>query len=150
MPAARSLSKAARLRKGLFTGNPEVFAKPNPIHEVSPMRRPAAELGALLALALVSATSALAAGDGEVPARAPAQVEKTFLIPASEGYGVGDCLTNGETSCGQVVANAWCEAQGFAAAASFGVAEQDEYTGAIPAAPVVRATERPIRITCQD
>ncbi|NEU10727.1 hypothetical protein G3T14_01100 [Methylobacterium sp. BTF04] len=121
------------------------------------MRRPAVQLGALLALTLVSASSAFAAGDGEGPAKASSQVEKassqmekTFLIPASEGYGVGDCLTSGESACGQVVADAWCEAQGFAAAASFGTAGQDEYTGAIPDAPVVKAAERPIRITCQD
>lgn len=114
------------------------------------MRRPAVQLGALLALTLVSASSAFAAGDGEGPAKASSQMEKTFLIPASEGYGVGDCLTSGEGACGQVVANAWCEAQGFAAASSFGTAGQDEYTGAIPDAPVVKAAERPIRITCQD
>ncbi|TXM69491.1 hypothetical protein FV218_17125 [Methylobacterium sp. WL69] len=113
------------------------------------MRRPAAEIGALLALALIS-SAAFAGGDGESPARTAPQVEKTFLIPAGEGYGVGDCLTNGESSCGQVVANAWCEAQGFAAAGSFGVAAQDEYTGAIPAVPVIKPAERPIRITCQD
>jgi len=113
------------------------------------MRRPAAEIGTLLAIALISST-ALAGGDGESPAKAVPQVEKTFLIPAGEGYGVGDCLSNGESSCGQVVANAWCEAQGFASAASFGVAAQDEYTGAIPSVPVIKQAERPIRITCQD
>ncbi|KQP77732.1 MULTISPECIES: hypothetical protein [unclassified Methylobacterium] len=113
------------------------------------MRRVTAHLGALLAFAL-TAHVALAAGDGESPAKVPATVEKTFLIPSSEGYGVGDCLTNGDSACGQVVANAWCEAQGFASAGSFGVAAQDEYTGAIPAAPVVKPAERPIRITCQD
>jgi len=113
------------------------------------MRRPAAEIGALLALALLSST-ALAGGDGETPARSTPQVEKTFLIPAGEGYGVGDCLSNGESSCGQVVANAWCEAQGFASASSYGIAAQDEYTGAIPAAPVIKQADRPIRITCQD
>jgi hypothetical protein len=113
------------------------------------MRRAAAEIGAFLALALTT-NIALAANDGETPVKAPATVEKTFLIPSSEGYGVGDCLTSGESACGQVVANAWCEAQGFAAAGSFGVAAQDEYTGAIPAAPVAKAAERPIRITCQD
>ena len=106
------------------------------------MRRPAA---ALLALLLVSAASPLlAAGDG--PAKA---VEKTFLIPSGEGYGVGECLTGGASECGQVVANAWCEAQGFASAGSYGVAAADEVTGAIDAVPV-KAAERPIRITCQD
>ena len=114
------------------------------------MRRPAAEIGTLLALALMISSTALAGGDGETPTKVVSQVEKTFLIPAGEGYGVGDCLSNGESSCGQVVANAWCEAQGFASAGSFGVAAQDEYTGAIPTPPVIKQAERPIRITCQD
>ncbi|UMY18430.1 hypothetical protein MMB17_03565 [Methylobacterium organophilum] len=112
------------------------------------MRRPAA---ALLAVILASAASqGLAAGDGQSAAKgAQAPVEKTFLIPSGEGYGVGECLTGGASECGQVVANAWCEAQGYASAANYGVAAQDEYTGAIATAPV-RPSERPIRITCQD
>jgi hypothetical protein len=143
-------SKTIARGKGLLTRHPEIFAPDVPvISKVLPMRRAAAELGALLALVLTAHT-ALAASDGESPVKAPGTVEKTFLIPSSEGYGVGDCLTNGESACGQVVANAWCEAQGFASAGSFGVAAQDEYTGAIPVAPVVKPAERPIRITCQD
>ena len=146
----RLSSKTIAGGKALLTGPSEIFAPDAPdISKVLPMRRAAAEIGALLALAL-SAHTALAAADGESPGKAPASMEKTFLIPSSEGYGVGDCLTNGDSSCGQVVANAWCEAQGFASAGSFGVAAQDEYTGAIPAPPVVKSSERPIRITCQD
>ena len=107
------------------------------------MRRPAA---ALLALLLVSAASPLlAAGDG--PAQA---VEKTFLIPSSDGYGVADCLTSPGSECGQVVANAWCESQGFASAGSYGTAAADEYTGAIEQPAVTKPADRPIRITCQD
>ncbi|WP_026597467.1 hypothetical protein [Methylobacterium sp. 77] len=113
------------------------------------MRRSAAGLGALCAFALIS-SAALAVDDGEIPASAPGQVEKTFLIPASEGYGVGECLAAGSGSCGQVVADAWCEAQGFAVAGSFGVAAADEYTGAIDQVPVSKPTEAPIRITCRD
>ncbi len=113
------------------------------------MRRSAAGFGALCAFALAS-SAALALGDGETPAKAPAQVEKTFLIPAGEGYGVGECLTAGSGSCGQVVADAWCEAQGFASAGSFGVAAADEYTGAIDPIPARKPNEAPIRITCKD
>jgi hypothetical protein len=142
-------SIAIRIGKVLFTRRLEVPSQSNPAIEVLPMRRPAAEIGALLALALISST-ALAGGDGETPARSTPQVEKTFLIPAGEGYGVGDCLSDADSGCGQVVANAWCEAQGFASAGSFGIAAQDEYTGAVPAAPVIKQAERPIRITCQD
>ena len=108
------------------------------------MRRPAAAL-----LALVLASTALPASAGTEPvARKP--VEKTFLIPAEDGYGVGECLSGGPSECGQVVANAWCESQGFASAANYGVAAQDEYTGAIGDAAPVKSAPRPLRITCQD
>jgi hypothetical protein len=53
----------------------------------------------------------------------------TFIIAASEGYGVEDCLAEGG-ECGRVVADAWCEAHGHGAAISFGVA--DDVTDAIP------------------
>lgn len=115
------------------------------------MRRSAAVSFALVtALATAClAHAAWAGSDGETPAKAPTHVEKTFLIPSSDGYGVGECLTTPGSECGQVVANAWCEAQGYAAANSYGVAAADEYTGAI-SQPVATPTERPIRITCQD
>lgn len=110
------------------------------------MRRSAAGLSALLSFALLTAaTGAFAVGPDAAP-----KVEKTFLIPSGEGYGVGECLTDGSSECGRVVADAWCEAQGFASAGTFGVAAQDEYTGAIETAPAVKVAERPIRITCQD
>jgi hypothetical protein len=115
------------------------------------MRRSAAGYFVLAtALACAGLTHvALAGTDGETPAKAPAHVEKTFLIPSSDGYGVGDCLTTPGSECGQVVANAWCEAQGYAAANTFGIAAADEYTGAIEQ-PISTPTERPIRITCRD
>lgn len=109
------------------------------------MRRPVA---VLFALALATAAPQASAGE---PASARSHVEKTFLIPAEEGYGVGECLSGGPSECGQVVANAWCESQGYASAVNYGVAAQDEYTGAIPAAPIPAPTvARPLRITCQD
>jgi hypothetical protein len=51
-----------------------------------------------------------------------------FTVAASDGYGVEDCL-GGEGDCGQVVADAWCEAHGHGAAVSFG--KTDDVTGAI-------------------
>lgn len=115
------------------------------------MRRKAAgslAIAALMALGL--AGQALAGSDGETPRVAANHVEKTFLIPSSDGYGVADCLTSPGSECGQVVANAWCEAQGFASAGSYGTAAADEYTGAIEQPAVTKPADRPIRITCQD
>lgn len=108
------------------------------------MRRAAAGLIACLALGLVSTLGHAQAGGP------PGKVERTFLIPAAEGYGVGDCLTMGAGACGQVVADAWCESQGFASAGSFGVAAPEDHTGAIASPVPAKVTEAPIRITCQD
>ena len=43
----------------------------------------------------------------------------TYVIAADEGYGVEDCLL-GAGECGQVVADAWCEAHGAGNAIQFG------------------------------
>ena len=102
-------------------------------------------------LAVLAVTAAaLGAGlfAGATRAATNTAVEKTFLLPASEGYGVADCLV-GKSECGQVVADAWCEAQGFAASASYGVAAREDLTGAIDV-PTSRQAEPPIRITCKD
>ena len=94
---------------------------------------------AFFALALVSAPAVQAA-------EAAPHVEKAFLIPANEGYGTGECLTGGNSECGQVVANAWCEAQGFSRAETFGRAV-DEVTGSTDIAMSKRSAA-PIAITC--
>ena len=101
----------------------------------------------VLAVLAVSA-AVLGAGLFANVTRAATVAEKTFLLPASEGYGVADCLV-GKSECGQVVADAWCEAQGFAASASYGTAAREDVTGAIEM-PVARLSPAPIRITCKD
>lgn len=45
----------------------------------------------------------------------------TFIIPASDGYGVAECLGAGG-DCASTVANAWCVAQGYRVASAFGPA----------------------------
>ena len=104
-------------------------------------------VSALLAAALATTLALGAQAGSEAPTRN--HVEKTFLIPSSEGYGVADCLTTPGSACGQTVADSWCEAQGFAAAGSFGVAAPEDYTGAVDL-PVSKPSERPLRITCKD
>jgi hypothetical protein len=72
----------------------------------------------------------------------PAQA--SFIVPANDGYGVGECATAGST-CGKVLADSWCEAQGFARSETFGVADPADVTGSIEAPA---ALDRPIAITC--
>lgn len=63
--------------------------------------------------------------------------ESTYVIAAASGYGVEDCLGEGG-ECGQVVADARCEAHGRGAAVKFGVSES----------PAEDAATRPYFITC--
>ncbi len=74
---------------------------------------------AVFALALIAASAASAA-----------ETEGRFLIPANDGYGLADCLEVG-SSCGGVVANAWCEAKGFREATGFGRAEPSDVTASV-------------------
>lgn len=80
--------------------------------------------------------------------RAAPNAERTFLIPASDGYGVADCIST-KSECGKIVANAWCEAKGFAKATTFGVASREDFTGSLSKTKVAAAApEQPLVITC--
>jgi hypothetical protein len=78
--------------------------------------------------------------------RGQAAESNTFIIAATDGYGVEDCLAEGG-ECGHVVADAWCEAHGHGAALSFGLAE--DITNAIPAG-VAGKMGAPYIVKCGD
>ena len=102
------------------------------------MRRSLAALG--LAIAVAAGAASLSTIPSSVTEAAGAA--QTFVVPANDGYGIADCVTSG-SSCGQVVADSWCEAQGYRRSASFGPAELD-------AAGAIGAASRPISVTCSD
>lgn len=74
-----------------------------------------------------------------------ASSEATFIVPADDGYGVADCASS---TCGKVVADQWCAAQGYGAALAFGVAEPVETTGSVAVVRRATAETRPFSITC--
>jgi hypothetical protein len=82
----------------------------------------------VLAVLAISAASALVifSSGGETEARAGKQ--RDFIIAGSDGYGTQDCLSSG-SSCGRIVADAWCEAKGFKAALAYRKLAADEITG---------------------
>lgn len=86
--------------------------------------------------------------------KAPAQAAGAhmLIIPASDGYGYDDCLAAGNKACGQVIADAWCEAHGMAAAVSFGRA--DDVTATMPAGaaapPAPKIDPRAFIVNCRD
>lgn len=73
--------------------------------------------------------------------------QATFMVPAADGYGVASCLTSNQP-CGQVVADTWCEAQGFTRATSFRQIRPDEVTGSVQKASVGPEEHLPVAITC--
>ena len=76
------------------------------------------------------------------PARAGGSHE--YEIAANDGYGLEDCLAAG-SECGQVVADAWCEAHGHGHALAYGV------RSAIERRPTqVSAVDEPYVIKCGD
>ncbi len=107
------------------------------------MRRAIAVFGFLSILTLTAA-SFVVLPNGTSRANV---VNASFLIPASDGYGVADCLTGGN-ECGKIVANAWCEAHGFRRAETFGLASPEDVTGSAAPIRVSDETERPVSITC--
>jgi len=54
-----------------------------------------------------------------------AQDSRTFVIPATTGYGVEECLDD-SGECGAAVANAWCDTYGQGVALEFGRYEADK------------------------
>ena len=70
----------------------------------------------------------------------------TFLVPAEDGYGVGNCLASGG-ECAQLVADSWCETQGFARAVRFGPTSPEDVTGLVQTVST-ESRQRPISITC--
>ncbi len=74
--------------------------------------------------------------------------EATFMVPAADGYGVAECLITNQ-ACGQVVADSWCEAHGYAKAVSFRQVSPDEVTGTIQKASL-SSQQRPVSITCSN
>ena len=85
---------------------------------------------------ILSTTALAAARGGETHA---------LVIAANDGYGLQECLAEaGE--CGQIVADAWCEAHGHGAAVSFGPASR--FAGVV--ATKIAATEENYVVNCAD
>jgi hypothetical protein len=56
--------------------------------------------------------------------------QRIFVITDQEGYGTGDCLDK-EGECGRIIANSFCESNGFKAAEFYRKADPDDVTGSI-------------------
>jgi hypothetical protein len=110
------------------------------------MRRAYAMLGIGTAVLLSVASLTFVPKSSKASSTAPSPSEETFLVPAHDGYGVAECLVSGNT-CGQAVADTWCEAQGYARATSFRQVEAGDVTGSVQKV-ALSAAPPPVSITC--
>ena len=96
----------------------------------------------LLASAFVTITSAAIADT------------RVFIVANQpDGYGIDQCLANGER-CGAPAARAYCEAHDFKTASAFRRVDPEEVTGAIPASAGAKCSGRAcaseyVAITCE-
>ncbi len=98
---------------------------------------------------LVAALAALASLSGPARAAEGASESAAFVIGSSDGYGISDCFVQG-AACGPVMADAWCQSNGYGRAKAFGLAS--DITASIPteAAAAVARDPRAMLITCTD
>lgn len=98
-----------------------------------------------LSLVALTAFAALSAA-------APAHADNRVFIIAnqSDGYGIDECLANGQT-CGAHAARAYCQSREFTEATAFRRVDPDEVTGAVPATPgcIQGACGEFVAITCR-
>ena len=66
----------------------------------------------------------------------PSRAAESYTIPASDGYGIGECMESGN-DCGRVMADSWCEAHGHAHVLAYGT--NGDVTGAIKASDTAGA-----------
>ncbi len=101
---------------------------------------------AFTAVVAVAAASFASLGGGTSPRTSGAQA--VFVVPANDGYGVGECLASG-AACGRVIADAWCQTQGYAHAVSFRPAAAEDITGTVQRVSTASPAEQPVAITCE-
>jgi hypothetical protein len=131
----------AKRVRGLFTHTRDILARVQT--KRSTMRRAFAMLGMGTVVFFAAASLTLLPNDTKA-----SSTEATFMVPAADGYGVAECLISNQ-ACGQVVANAWCEAHGYTKAVSFRQVTPDEVTGTIQKASL-GPKEPPVSVTCSN
>jgi len=78
---------------------------------------------------------------------AQAAKSQTFVIPMNDGYGIRECLMD-RASCGQIVADAWCEAHGLDKSLAYGPAE--DITASTGTADTAKAEPGSFIVSCQE
>jgi hypothetical protein len=103
-----------------------------------------ARFSVLAALAVGMTSAAIFANSGTESEARPKQ--RDFIIAGNDGYGTQECLSK-QSSCGRIMADAWCEAKGFKSALAYRQLDRDEITGS------TQAAGRPVDsfiISCKD
>ena len=95
---------------------------------------------------------AVLAGLSLVAATAASADSRVFIVSnQADGYGVDQCLANGET-CGAHAAHSYCQSRNFVQASAYRRVDPDEITGSVPKAGANcgrTGCNQYVAITCQ-
>jgi hypothetical protein len=87
-----------------------------------------------------------------VATAASAETRVFIIANHADGYGIDQCLANGE-KCGAHAARSYCQSRDFAQATAYRRVDPDEITGAVPMAGNEKCTGNGcgeyVAITCQ-
>ena len=75
--------------------------------------------------------------------------EKTFPVPTDDGYGMDDCLLEGQ-ACAKLVADSWCQVKGMSQAVRFERAAPEDITASLAHEKTAARSATTYLITCQD
>jgi hypothetical protein len=105
-------------------------------------------VGLLASLAVVSIAALVSVTSAIEPKPQQSRKVRDFVIAGSDGYGTQECLAT-KSSCGRIVANAWCEAKGLKAAQAWRQLGPDEITGSTNTSRNAKPVES-FLITCRE
>lgn len=75
--------------------------------------------------------------------------QKTFIVPADDGYGMDECLADGG-ACAKLLVDSWCQVKGMGQAASYSVMDPADITASLSTNTPKKAQPVSYLVTCQD
>ncbi len=75
--------------------------------------------------------------------------QKTFIVPADDGYGMDDCMADGG-ACAKLVVDSWCQVKGMGHAASYSLMDPADITASLSSNSTKKALPVSYLVTCQD
>lgn len=93
--------------------------------------------------------AALSLSFSSVAVSVQAQDIQEIVVPANDGYGMDECLSQGG-ACAKLVADSWCQINGLKTSISYRQADPAEITASLSQANLTTGREPVYIVSCKD